>query len=63
MFALLSSRLRTWLILTVAVPIGAAGARRLARAIEARRGPSGLTRGLNKAGELGRGRGRRRRRA
>ena len=60
MFALLSARFRTWLVFAVAVPLGAAGARRLARTIEARRGPSSFTRGLTKAGELGRGRRRRR---
>lgn len=62
MWALLSTRLRTWLLLTVAVPLGAALARRLAHEIERRRGPSGLTRALHRAGELAdrrRGHGRR----
>ena len=63
MWVLLSSRLRMWLIFTVAVPLVAAVSRRLARRIEARHGPSRLSRGLNTAGELGRrSRGKERRR-
>jgi hypothetical protein len=32
--------LRRWLIVAIAVPLAAAGARRLSEAVEARRGPS-----------------------
>jgi hypothetical protein len=32
--------LRRWLIIAIAVPLAAAGARRLSEAVEARRGPS-----------------------
>ena len=52
MWALLSRRLRTWLVLAVVVPLGAAGARMLAERIESRRGPSHLTRGLRSASDL-----------
>ena len=54
MWVLFSSRLRMWLIFTIAVPLVAAVSRRLARRIEAKHGPTRLSRGLNTAGELGR---------
>jgi hypothetical protein len=34
---------RRWAIMAIAVPLAAAGARRLSRAVEARRGPSRTT--------------------
>lgn len=49
--ALLATSLRRWLLLSVAVPVGAAVARKVARSIEARRGPSVVTKGLNKAAD------------
>jgi hypothetical protein len=46
MWVFLSSRLRQWAILSVAVPLTLAGLRWLRRRIEARTGPNRLTRGL-----------------
>jgi hypothetical protein len=34
---------RRWLVIAIAVPLAAAGARRLSDAVESRRGPSRLT--------------------
>jgi hypothetical protein len=59
MWALLSTRLRTWLLFAVAVPLGGAGARALARRLERRGGPTRLTRGLHTVGDLASRRGRR----
>jgi hypothetical protein len=52
MWVLLSSRLRTWLLLTVAVPLAATVARRLARRIESRHGETKVSRSLYKASDL-----------
>jgi hypothetical protein len=49
--ALLATSLRRWLLLSVAVPVGAAVARKVARSIEARRGPSVVTKGLTRAAD------------
>ncbi|PWJ48158.1 hypothetical protein SAMN06264364_13238 [Quadrisphaera granulorum] len=49
--ALLATSLRRWIVLSVVVPIGAAVLRKVARSIEARRGPSAVTRGLTKAAD------------
>ncbi|MGQ7296910.1 hypothetical protein [Quadrisphaera sp. KR29] len=57
--ALLAAGLRRWLLLSVAVPVGAAVARRVARGIEARRGPTSVTRGLTRAADAAQRRGRR----
>lgn len=50
--------MRRWLLRTVvmavAVPLASAGARRAADYLEARRGPSVVTRGLRAAGGRGR---------
>ncbi len=54
MWALLSTRLRTWLLFAVAVPLAGALARSLARRIERRHGPTRLSRGLTSAGDLAR---------
>lgn len=43
-----------WLVAAVVLPIAAAGARRLSQRLESSRGPSTLTKGLGKVGELGR---------
>lgn len=59
MWVFLSTRLRRWLFMTVAVPVLGAAAHKLGEQLEQRRGPSGLTRGLHKAGNLA---GRRQRR-
>lgn len=54
MWALLSSRLRSWLLLTVAVPVLAALARRLADVVERRRGSGRVSDVLRRAGHAGR---------
>ncbi len=46
MFAFFSRRLRTWLLLTVAVPALAVAARAVARRIEKRNGPTKVSRAL-----------------
>lgn len=43
-----------WIIAAVALPVAAAGARALAKRLEASRGPSTVTRGLGKVGQMGR---------
>ncbi|HLM05335.1 MAG TPA: hypothetical protein VK402_09140 [Blastococcus sp.] len=53
MWLFFTRRLRMWLILTVVLPLTTGVARRLGRRLEARRGPSGLSRVLLKAGDLG----------
>ncbi|MET7750722.1 hypothetical protein [Micromonospora sp. NPDC005367] len=44
-------RIVQWALMAVAVPVAAAGARQLSRKMEARRGPSGVTRLLNKGAD------------
>lgn len=57
MWVLLSSRLRRWLFMTVAIPVLGALARKLGDRLEQRRGTTRLSRGLHKVGDLtGRGR-------
>jgi hypothetical protein len=53
MWLFLTRRLRMWLILTVVVPLTTGLLRRVGRALERRRGPSGVSRALLKAGDLG----------
>jgi hypothetical protein len=53
MWLFLSSRLRTWLVLTVVVPLATGLLRRLGQGLERRRGPSAVSRALLKAGDLG----------
>ena len=53
MWLFFTRRLRMWLILTVLVPLGSGLLRRLGVALERRNGPSGVSRALLKAGELG----------
>jgi hypothetical protein len=53
MWLFFSRRLRMWLILTVLVPLGTGLLRRVGQALERRRGPSAVSRGLLKAGDLG----------
>lgn len=49
---LINTVLRRWLLTAIAVPLAAAGARRIARSLEARRGRSTtVTRGLAKAAD------------
>jgi hypothetical protein len=58
MWALLSSRLRTWLLITVVVPLIAGVTRYVATRIEQRRGANRLSRALHRVSDLG-SRGRR----
>jgi hypothetical protein len=53
MWLFLTRRLRTWLILTVLVPLGSGLLRRLGQELERRRGPSAVSNGLVRAGEIG----------
>ena len=50
MWALLSTRLRTWLLFAIAVPLAGVLARAVARRIERRKGPTRLSRALTTAG-------------
>ncbi len=53
MWLFLSRRLRTWLVLTVLVPLTTSLLRRVGRTMERRSGPSGVSRALLRAGDLG----------
>jgi hypothetical protein len=53
MWLFFTRRLRMWLILTVAVPLATGLLRRVGQAIEQRRGPTPISRGLLKAGDFG----------
>ena len=53
MWLFFSRRLRMWLILTVVVPLSTGLLRRVGHSLERRRGPSGVSRALLKAGDLG----------
>jgi hypothetical protein len=53
MWLFFTRRLRMWLILTVVVPLTTGLLRRIGRALERRRGPSGASRALLRAGDLG----------
>ncbi|MBF5081263.1 hypothetical protein [Quadrisphaera sp. INWT6] len=49
---LLATSLRRWILMSVAVPVGAAVLRKVARSIETRKGGStAVTRGLTKAAD------------
>lgn len=60
MWAFLSVRLRRWLIMTIAVPVLGSAARRLGDRLERKGGPTRLSRGLHKVGNMA---GRRRQRS
>lgn len=49
---MIQKRIAQWAVMAVAVPLAAAGARRLSHTLEARRGPSGVTRMLTKGADL-----------
>ncbi|GAB4104582.1 hypothetical protein AB0C42_23685 [Micromonospora taraxaci] len=49
---MIQKRIAQWAVMAVAVPLAAAGARRLSHTLEARRGPSGATRLLTKGADL-----------
>jgi hypothetical protein len=53
MWLFFTRRLRMWLILTVLVPLGTGLLRRIGRGLEHRNGPSGISRALLKAGDVG----------
>jgi hypothetical protein len=53
MWLFFTRRLRMWLILTVVVPLASGVLRRIGRRLERRRGPSGISRTLIRAGDLG----------
>jgi hypothetical protein len=53
MWLFLSRRLRMWLLLTVLVPLGTGLLRRVGRSLERRGGPTGLSRALLRAGDVG----------
>ncbi|MEU8424931.1 hypothetical protein AB0C15_29075 [Micromonospora sp. NPDC048835] len=49
---MIQKRIAQWAVMAVAVPLAAAGARRLSHTLEARRGPSGVTRLLTKGADV-----------
>jgi len=53
MWLFLTRRLRMWLLLTVLVPLGTGLLRRVGRTLERRGGPTGLSRALLRAGDVG----------
>ena len=53
MWLFFTRRLRVWLILTVVVPLATGLLRRVGRGLEARSGPSRVSRSLLGAGDLG----------
>jgi formate hydrogenlyase subunit 4 len=53
MWLFLTRRLRTWLLLTLVVPLASGLLRRLGETLERRNGPSALSNGLLQAGRFG----------
>lgn len=49
---MIQKRIAQWALMAVAVPVAAAGARRLSHSLEARRGPTGVSRLLSKGADL-----------
>ena len=49
---MIQKRIGQWALMAVAVPLAAAGARRLSHTIEARRGPSGVSRMLSRGADF-----------
>ncbi|MEV0003159.1 hypothetical protein AB0H28_12855 [Micromonospora sp. NPDC050980] len=49
---MIQKRIAQWALMAVAVPLAAAGARRLSHSLEARRGPTGVSRLLTKGADL-----------
>jgi len=49
---MIQKRIAQWAVMAVAVPLAAAGARRLRPTLAARRGPSGVSRLLTKGADL-----------
>ena len=53
MWLFLTRRFRTWVLLTVLAPLATSLLRRAGQALERRNGPSSVSNGLLKAGEVG----------
>jgi hypothetical protein len=53
MWLFLTRRFRTWVLLTFLVPLATGLLRRVGQALERRSGPSAVSNGLLRAGELG----------
>ncbi|PWR13404.1 hypothetical protein GA0070607_3909 [Micromonospora coriariae] len=49
---MIQKRIAQWAVMAIAVPLAAAGARRLSHTLEARRGPSGVSRLLTKGADF-----------
>ncbi|MBQ1075543.1 hypothetical protein KBX06_20585 [Micromonospora sp. C31] len=49
---MIQKRIAQWAMMAVAVPLAAGGARRLSRTLEARRGPTGISRLLTKGADM-----------
>ncbi|EEP71189.1 hypothetical protein E1258_29515 [Micromonospora sp. KC207] len=49
---MIQKRIAQWAVMAAAVPLAAAGARRLSHTLEARRGPTGVTRLLTRGADL-----------
>ncbi|KAB1161763.1 hypothetical protein F6X68_03205 [Micromonospora sp. AMSO12t] len=49
---MIQKRIAQWAMMAVAVPLAAAGARRLSHGLEARRGPTGVSRLLTKGADM-----------
>ncbi|WBB66947.1 hypothetical protein [Micromonospora sp. WMMD812] len=49
---MIQKRIAQWALMAVAVPLAAAGARRLSHKLEDRRGPSGVSRLLSRGADL-----------
>ncbi|MGS2617604.1 hypothetical protein ACVCAH_24230 [Micromonospora sp. LZ34] len=49
---MIQKRIAQWALMAIAVPLAAAGVRRISHTLEARRGPSGVTRLLTKGADL-----------
>ncbi|WP_410811362.1 hypothetical protein [Micromonospora sp. 067-2] len=49
---MIQKRIAQWAVMAIAVPLAAAGARRLSHTLEARRGPSGVSRLLTRGADL-----------
>jgi hypothetical protein len=53
MWLFLTRRFRTWLLLTVLVPVATGVLRRLGQTLQQRNGPTSLSNGLLRASDLG----------
>ncbi|WP_433386981.1 hypothetical protein [Micromonospora sp. KLBMP9576] len=49
---MIQKRIAQWAMMAVAVPLAAAGARRLSHTLEARRGPTGVSRLLTRGADM-----------